>query len=77
MFAALPPAGKSLGYARSASIGSGELPTEVLPVDPKGGIDQTDQNRHLDQRANHGREGRAMVDAKGRDGDGIGQFEIV
>ena len=38
---------------------------------------EADQRRHFDQRAHHGGEGHARVQAEDRDGDRDRQFEVV
>ena len=40
-------------------------------------IDQGNHHRHLDQRPNHGREGRAGVDAEYGNRYGDRQFEVI
>ena len=47
------------------------------PAQPEGDVDQADQDRDLDQRADDAGEGLAGGDAEDADGDGDGELEVV
>ena len=52
---------------------AGEKPA----AQPEGDVDEADQDRHLDQRADHCGEGDAGFHAEHRDGHGDGELEVV
>ena len=46
-------------------------------LEPERDVDEPDQDRHLDERADHGGERDLRADAEDRNSDGDGEFEVV
>ena len=64
--------------ARRRGVPCGALHAAVEPPQEiETHVDQADQHRHLDQRADHGRERHRRGDAEDRDGHGDRQLEVV
>ena len=58
---------------RNGRLGRGE----VVPSQTQRHVDQADQRRDLDQRANDSGKGSARADAENRHRDGNGKLEVV